>query len=209
MSDRPKGDRFAAEHMQAEGHMLVSDKRVSKSMLWILLGVALTLLLGGVGFAVGGLWPVAAIWLPLSVLFMFMALLFPIVRTIVTTEEVNAKYGLWGPRIAHRDIKSCKAVPYEPMTYGGYGIRLSKGGVWAYVPTGCKEVVELIYDDAGKEKKVLIGAQDARHVADAINRARDVQGIRIADAQDETDAVAEAEAEAEAEQIEATQKKKR
>ena len=65
--------------------------------------------------------------------------------------------------------------------YGGWGIRRSSGGVWAYVPTSAKRAVLLHYrNDEGVEKKVVFAARGADGVARTIQLARGV-GARFED----------------------------
>ena len=49
--------------------------------------------------------------------------LFSVLRISVSRDEVYVQYGLFGPRIAVRDIERCEAVDYDWKKYGGWGIR--------------------------------------------------------------------------------------
>jgi len=69
------------------------------------------------------------------------------------------------------DITSCEAVTYRPLRdFGGWGIRFSPKLGRAYNASGNKGV-QLVLKDG---KRVLIGSQKARPLAEAINKNRRV-----------------------------------
>jgi hypothetical protein len=209
VTKRESKDAFAAEYMEAGGDVRHRDKRVSRWMAAILM-VPAVFVLGLSAFIAStnatASKPVPEAALPFVVagmvafalVYVLLGLSFAVLRTVVTAEDVVVKYGLWGPRIPLERIRSCQVKPYEWTKFGGFGIRLGKGGVWAYVP-GPGPVVEIAYDDGGKEKVVQIGANDARLLAQQINDARAALGRPRIDVGDEAEAEREAMAEAEGE----------
>ncbi|MBW2528410.1 MAG: hypothetical protein JRI23_29815 [Deltaproteobacteria bacterium] len=208
-------DKFESRYMTDDGSVRYRDKRVSRFMAGLFGAIALANLVFTVwlGFAnATAAKPVPGFALPFvlaglvafSAMFALIGLAFAVLRTVVTDTEVIVKYGLWGPRIPLDRITSCKVVDYEWSKFGGFGIRLGKGGTWAYVP-GPGPVVELRYDEGGKDKRIEIGAKDAPALAAQIQRARGARGgVRI-DASNDAEALAEAEAEAVQELLEAEQ----
>jgi hypothetical protein len=209
VTKRESKDAFAAEYMEAGGDVRHRDKRVSRWMAAILM-VPAVFVLGLSAFIAStnatASKPVPEAALPFviagmiafALMYVLLSLSFAVLRTVVTAEDVVVKYGLWGPRIPLERIRSCKVKPYEWTKFGGFGIRLGKGGVWAYVP-GPGPVVEITYDDGGKEKVVQIGASDARLLAQQIDDARAALGGPRIGADDDAEAEAEREAIAEAE----------
>jgi hypothetical protein len=142
----------------------------------------------------------------LGLMFVVLSLTFAVLRSVVTDHQVVVKYGLWGPEIDLASIVSCKVVDYEWTKFGGFGIRLGSGGVWAYVP-GPGEVVEIEYDASGERKKVLVGAKDARALSLEINRAREAL-VRARIAGDARDEAMEREVETMAAALEAEEAEK-
>ena len=201
------GDRFESEYMASDGSVRFRDKRVSRTMPALLGAPAVFtwVLAAWIGASnATAARPVPGTALPFVVgalvlfglMFALLALSFAVLRTVLTDDKLVVKYGLWGPEIDLATIKSSRVVDYQWTEYGGWGIRIGKDGSRAYVPAS-GEVVEVVYDDAGAAKKVLIGAQDARGLSLAINRARSGAGARIAtdDVAAEEEALAEEEAE--------------
>ena len=206
MTKRGSGDAFARQYMEDGDAVRHRDKRVSRGLAALLMVPAL-FIMGLSAFIAttnaSAPKPVPAVALPfvvaalvaLGLLFVLLSLTFAVLRTVLTSRELVVKYGLWGPRIPLAAIRSCKVVRYEWTKFGGFGIRHGLGGKWAYVP-GPGPVVEIAYDDGGKDKVVQIGAKDAALLAQRVNDARqELTGPRI-DALDEHDALEEAEREA-------------
>ena len=134
-------------------------------------------------------------------------LLFSVLRISVTREHVHVQYGLFGPKIAVRDIERAVAVAYDWKKYGGWGIRLGRDGSVAYNMMGDHgRAVEIVYQDKGKSKKVLVASPDPERLARAIEEARAhraprAEPARIAEPADASSEALMREAEAEAEAI--------
>jgi hypothetical protein len=74
--------------------------------------------------------------------------------------------GLWRRRrIPLSAIRSAKPVAYNPLDYGGYGIRSGPGGL-AYIADGNRGVQVELNDG----RKLLIGSQCPEELAQAITR---------------------------------------
>ncbi len=148
-----------------------------------------------------------------------MWLLFSVLRISVTNDEVYVQYGLFGPKIAVRDIEKCAAVDYDWKRYGGWGIRYGRDGSVAYNMMGDRgRAVEILHRKGDKTKRLLVASPDPDRLAAAINEARaraagGAQAKRIAavagDPGDEIARQAEAEAEAIAAAAEAEAKQQK
>jgi hypothetical protein len=205
------GDEFEARNMQDGAPVVHRDKKVARGLTAILLLAGLlTSSLGAViGFMNGtASKPLPATALPfvvaavvaLGLVLATLGIVFAVVRTLVTERFVDVKYGLWGPRIPLENVRSCRVIEYDWKQFGGWGVRLGKDGTWAYVPSDGR-VLELRYVDEGKEKRVLVGAEDADQTARQIELARERLGkrgphLRVEDSAEDLEAAAQAEAEA-------------
>jgi hypothetical protein len=203
VSEPNPSDQFESRYMSGDAPVRHRDKLVSRAMTALLGVPALFVLVLAVVIGLlndtaskpvpaGALPFVLAGMVGLAGLFALMAVTFAVLRTTVTNREVVVRYGLWGPRIALDSITSCKVVDYEWTKFGGWGIRRGIGGVWAYVPASCPQVVEITYTDGGKEKRVQIGAGDPQSLAAQIQEARQLSpGVRISASGEKVDALAE------------------
>jgi len=122
----------------------------------------------------------------LGVLLGLMGIAFGVLRTVVTERAVHVRYGLWGPTIPVANIRSCGVVDYQWTKFGGWGIRRASDGTWAYVTASRGKVLELRYVENGRERRVLVGAEDAAETARQIEKLRssalDGGRMRVADA---------------------------
>ena len=139
-------------------------------------------------------------------------LLFMYLRVTVTPEHVHVQLGLLGPKIPIAKLIDAKAEAYQPLQYGGWGIRLGRDGSWAYSMAGAGgRGVRLTYEsEDGARKEVFVSTPDPEAILAGIAKARAGAGVRVAEEtrveEEPRDPVAEAEAEAEA-QAEADVKK--
>jgi hypothetical protein len=139
-------------------------------------------------------------------------LLFSVLRISVTRDEVYVQYGLFGPKIAVKDIERCAAVAYDWKKYGGWGIRYGRDGSVAYNMIGDRgRAVEIVYKKGDKSKRVLVASPDPERLARAVNEARGGARIEapaeVAADVDEITRQAQAEAEALAAEAEAEAKR--
>jgi len=209
--DRGQGpDAYQTAYM---GDALYHDKLRVPLAFHLLFIFALVAACGGAIAAGIGAGPVAAIPAGIGALVLVVAwLLFSVLRISVTRDEVYVQYGLFGPKIAVRDIERCAAVDYDWKRYGGWGIRVGMDGTTAYNMVGDKgRAVEIAYRKGAKTKKVLVASPDPERLAAAINQARaEALGgadgrVRIAAAvgdEVERESAAEEEAAAESERTE-------
>mgnify|MGYP003592771031 CR=1 FL=1 len=179
------GDDYESSEMHDGAPVVHRDKHVSRAMA-LLLGVPglLTMVLGAFVAMTNATAsrPVPAAALPLVVALVVglglglaaLGVVFGVLRTVVTARAVHVKYGMWGPTIPLDAIRSCEVVAYDPLEFGGWGIRLGRKGAWAYVPAAAGPVLELVYVDEAtkKERRVLVGAANAEETRLQIERAR-------------------------------------
>jgi hypothetical protein len=195
---------------------LYYDKIRAPRVYHLIFLLPLLVVLGGAIAAATQAGVAAALPAALSFLILpFFWLLFSVLRISVTREEVFVQYGLFGPKIAVRDIERCAAVSYDWKKYGGWGIRYGADGSVAYNMMGDHgRAVEIVYKKDGKQKKVLVASPDPERLAAAVNKARemaiaDAAPKRIAAETEKDDITRQAEAEAEAIAAEAEAEAKR
>lgn len=111
--------------------------------------------------------------------------LFSVLRVSVSRDQVYVQYGIFGPKIAVRDIERCEAVDYDWKQYGGWGIRYGADGSVAYNMMGDRgRAVRIVHKDGAERKVVLVASPDPERLAAAINEARtftrgDVEEMRV------------------------------
>ncbi|MFO0739463.1 MAG: hypothetical protein U0270_26430 [Labilithrix sp.] len=184
------GDAFEESEMHDGAPIVHRDKVVSRGMTGMFFGSGAIIMLAS---AMVGLTnatstkplPAAAVPIVVASLIAFgvamwiAGIMFGVIRTLVTRKAVHVKYGLWGPTIPNEAIESARVVEYDWTEFGGWGMKIGKGGARAYV-TRNGPCVEIIYrDDNGKSKRVLIGSENASATVAAINEARG--HVRVAD----------------------------
>ena len=168
-----KSDAYETQHMSEDGEeqFLYRDKFVAPWPFHIIM--LATPLASVLPFLfVPMQWMALVIGLPLIVLW----LMFSVMRVSVSTEHVHAQLGIFGPKIPIDAIQSARAVKYDWKKFGGWGIRRSLDGQWAYNMLGdAGHAVEIVYDDAEKgSQTVLLTSGEATLLADAIAQARGV-----------------------------------
>lgn len=144
-------------------------------VLKLLLLVCLVLcLVGVVGIVAAGLaarsgplW--VTILVPISVGASGMAVFVMLggLRTRVTARHVAIQYGYWpwAKTLRLEDIAHCRAVTYNPLrTFGGWGIKKSRSGIWAYTVGGNRGLLIVMADG----RKFLVGSDDPEATADAV-----------------------------------------
>ncbi|MBN9166783.1 MAG: hypothetical protein BGO98_32900 [Myxococcales bacterium 68-20] len=173
-----KNDAFEAKYMHDGTRVLHRDKRVSRKMALLLAVPGLFILFQAISvplFNDASTRPMPRSIVPfwtigmglLAVIFFLLAILFGVLRFVVTERAIHVKYGLWGPTIPLESVISCRVVDYDWTKYGGWGIRRGADGSWAYVPSS-GSVVEIVYRDGVKEKTVVLGAADPHALARSI-----------------------------------------
>lgn len=210
-------DPYEAQYMAGDG-VVYRDKIKVPGKFFLLFALPILIQVvtfSAVALAGNPIPPAVLLMLPFTALLMaLVALLFAVLRVTVTRREVIVQYGLFGPRIPIGAIRDCKAVKYDWMTYGGWGIRRGMDGSWAYNMVGdAGRAVRIEWTDAkGKKQVTLVASPNPDALAAAIQEARGAAGaraLRAGDAEGPKARVArepdlaefEAEAEAEAEAI--------
>jgi len=170
-------DAYAAKYMPGARRVLLRDKAISRPLLFILGLVTLWCSGGAVASFLGALPKsgvgAGAFMIGLSALFALLTVLFTVLRTVVSEGEVQVQYGLWGPRVPISQIRSVRVVPYDWKRFGGWGLKRSSDGTWAYVMNARGDVVELEWTAAdGVHEKALFSASNPGAVVAAIEEAR-------------------------------------
>jgi hypothetical protein len=201
-------DAFEASEMHDGARVVRRDKVVARTMAAMLVAPALLMFVLGAYIAFANATapkPVPAAVLPfvvggimaLGVLLGVLGLVLGVLRVVVTEGAVHVRYGLWGPTIALENIRSCRPVNYDWTEFGGWGIRRGRGGVWAYVPVSSGKVIEIVYRDGAKDRRVLVGASNADETARVIEHLRaasEVGGrVRVAEEAHATSAATQVE----------------
>jgi hypothetical protein len=177
-------DDYEASYMKGAGNVLLRDKTVSRKFVALLGFFALWCGIPAIG-AFLGLIPKAGIGTALfltvmSAFFAFLATTLTVIRVVVSEGRVHVQHGLWGPRVPIERVRGARVVKYDWKEFGGWGLRRSGDGTWAYVMTG-GDVVEMKYaDEQGDEKRVLFSATNPSAVVASIEEARARAGVRIA-----------------------------
>jgi hypothetical protein len=186
--------------LETRGEVLYRDKQVSRSL-------ALAMVLTGVVFAAASV----AVFLgylkdmslltrgllvALTPLFFWAGLVMPVVRTLVTTEEVRIARGLITRRIPLSAVTGVELVAPRAL-------RDSPGpSVDLHMPEAPTELVLVAWTDAaGKPQRTGIGSRNPSGLRAAIEQARRGAPLRIEGA-GEVEHQDELEAEVEAEEVE-------
>ena len=175
MTDDPNqlrsDDDYERRHMSDESGVLYRDKFVAPPVFHALMGFVT------LASVIPAFFTEAAVMLALlatAAPLLFVWLLFSVLRVSVSRDNVNIQLGLFGPKIPISDISSAEAVDYDWKKFGGWGIRRSMDGEWAYNMMGdAGRAVRLEYTDGkGKRRKLTVTAKSPALLVDAIERAR-------------------------------------
>ncbi len=182
MTTREEGarDPFEEQYMQGSGVERRRERTIWKwhwallvPALWTFVGMVLTLAASLPGASL----PVGA---GLGVVSAFFALLWAallVLRVVVTDREVHVQYGLWGPKIDLAAITDCKVIDYDWTAFGGWGIKRSAEGTWAYTLMGeGRRVVEITWKESGEVKRAVVSSRTPDELAASINQARGASG---------------------------------
>lgn len=176
MSDRSDQapDRYEAEYMAAEGGVLHERRRMPGWFFGLMGVIGLVELVASVATAN-----------PLPALVAFpiivaVTLLLSHLRVVLTETHLHIQYGLWGPKVAVEDIVAMRVEPYSMMRYGGFGIRRSIDGYWAYsTPGGSGQALILETRDGRKLCVTLDQAERFRAMILELQARRAGTGVRV------------------------------
>lgn len=185
---RVKPDRYEQQYMAGGGgEILQRDRTIWRWGVPILgvpglaaLGASIAIFAGADPSA-----PLAVGLIPLlpAVILGACAALFTVLRVVVSTKEVHVQYGLFGPRIPIADIRLAEVIDYDWTEYGGWGVRMSGDGTWAYSVMGSagKRAIRIRWTKGGKEKTTVVTSADPESILAAIQTARARAGTLTAD----------------------------
>lgn len=180
MDEQPKApeDAYEAKYMEG-GAALAHAKKRMPWWFFALLGLGPTILTLTAVLQPSNalkLLPGLAISLVLTSV---AALLLSHLRVVVTKTHLHVQYGLWGPKIALEDIVELKAGDYDWKRFGGWGLRLGRNGEWCYsIPGGSGQCVEVAWKTPeGKEKRIVVSADNAAELVAAADLARAQRGL--------------------------------
>lgn len=161
--------------MSADGGVLHERRRMPGWFFGLLGAVGLVELVASI--ATGNPLP-ALIALPVIVT---ATLLLSHLRVMLTREHLHIQYGLWGPKVAVADIVSMRVEPYSMMRYGGFGIRRSLDGYWAYSTPGGSGLALVIEarDGRGGTRKLCVTLDKANEFKRRIEELQGVGGARV------------------------------
>jgi hypothetical protein len=199
-----RSDSFEQTYMAPSGSVLHRDKRRSRGLAALLLGFALFAAVSTVGTM---LMP-GPLFLPIvmgtvTLFLAFCGVAFSVIRTTVSTEELQVRLGLWGPRVPLEAVESCRVIDYDWKKFGGFGLKRAFDGTWSYTLSMNDRVVEVRWTENGKKRAAVFSAEDPEAVVAAVQRGRELKlaqssGKRIEAG--EADVALEAELEAMAEE---------
>lgn len=171
----PMPDRYEAEYMAAEGGLLHERRRMPGWFFAFMAAIALVEL--GVTLSTGRLLP-ALVAVPVLAA---ITLLLSHLRVVLTGSHLHIQYGLWGPKIALADIVAVRVEPYSMLRFGGFGIRRSLDGVWAYSTPGGKGTALVVETRGGRKYCITLDeAERFRARIEALRAEGAASGVRVA-----------------------------
>lgn len=170
-----KLDAYESQYMSASGG-LVHERRRMPGWFFGLMGVVALVELGA-SIAAGSVFP-ALIALPILAA---VTLLLSHLRIVLTREHLHIQYGLWGPKVAVADIVSMRVEPYSMLRYGGFGIRRSLDGYWAYSTPGGNGLALVIEarDAKGGTRRLCVTLDRAAEFKRRIEELQSAGGARV------------------------------
>ena len=170
-------DPIEAE-MEVRGRVLHRDKLVARSLAWVMLALSVFFIGASLAYALG--WgaqvsPLAkAATFLLAPLGPFVLLTRTVLRTLVTTEELTIRWGLWGPRIPLASLTKVEVVSSEEVRK-----RQRKQRTHVYHPGHFTEPVWIEWELDGKTQAAVLGSNEPQTLLAAIEEGRRV-GSRVA-----------------------------
>lgn len=178
---RPADD-YEQKFMAAAGPILHRERTVWKLHWVLLLGPIIMAIVGTMGLLGIGDKPMPLAMVPflfaLGVVQLALWASFISLRTMVTANEVQIQFGLFGPRIPIASIEKCEARDYPVLRLSG-GIKYIDGA-WAYTLWGQgTRVVRMEWTDAsGKKRATMVSSPSPDALAAAIQKARSGAGAK-------------------------------
>lgn len=97
-------------------------------------------------------------------------LTFRRLKTVVEDDRVTFGFGVFGQSLPLESIRSCEVKKYNPLLFGGWGIRLSWGGRRAYSMLGAPRGVEITVARDTKVRRYFVSSTQPELLASALSR---------------------------------------
>jgi hypothetical protein len=161
-------DEYTRKYMQGSTARYVDKVKMPRWLSAALLGA------GAIG-AVAGVVSGGPLIAPIAVLATTVGVwaLFSTIRVVVTDDVVHVQFGLFGPRIPVDKIVSVEVVDYNPLKYGGWGLRFGLDGSRAFsLPGHGGKAVRVRYKGRLGTRTVDVTSEHPEAVRAAIEEAR-------------------------------------
>ena len=176
LEDEKMGDAYESKFMES-GEVVAREKIISKNHARVLAGVSAAFLIASpiLALATG----IAALALPPLVpalILGFMSVTIPVMRIVVTTEQLMVQLGMGSRKIALDAIRKVR-VGGVPGAARMWGRKIIKGR-WTYsAALGVPDGVIVRYEEKGREKEIFFASRDPAGMVQAIEAARG--GVRV------------------------------
>jgi hypothetical protein len=100
----------------------------------------------------------------------FAILTFRRLRTVVEDDRVEFGFGMFKQSLPLESITACEVKRYNPLIFGGWGIRLSWGVRRAYSMLGVPRGVELTVERDTKVRRYFVSSTQPELLASALSR---------------------------------------
>ncbi|MDI6857122.1 MAG: hypothetical protein QME71_02265 [Dehalococcoidia bacterium] len=97
-------------------------------------------------------------------------LTFRRLKTVVDDDRVKFGFGVLGQSLPLGSIQACEVKKYNPLLFGGWGIRLSWGGRRAYSMLGAPRGVEITVARDKKARRYFVSSTQPELLASALSR---------------------------------------
>jgi len=89
---------------------------------------------------------------------------------VVTEEEAGFRFGIFGTSLPLSAVHGCEVKRYRWLSYGGWGLRMARGGTMAYSILGVPRGVEITAERKGKLRRYFVSSAQPEALAAALGR---------------------------------------
>ena len=105
------------------------------------------------------------------------------VGATVTEQHVRVGFGAFARKIPLDAIRDAKVATYDPLSFGGWGIKRAEDGTTAYTVPGLRRGFQLTYEAHLGLKTIFVSSHRPEEIVAAIEGARSGRGlVRVAGA---------------------------